>query len=89
MLRITITLDSALGPEHDRELGWIEIVNDGTGTEEYGNYDVHLYSRKQDGLEQISGRVSSFLRTRGPLDLLHRAIHDVVAFRASRGPERL
>ena len=87
MLRIIIMLDSADGPDGDRELGRIEIVNDGTGTEEHGNYnvrlyngnyDVRLYSGKEAGWKPMNWRIDSFPRSLGPLDLLYRALQDVV-----------
>ena len=84
MLTITITLNSALGPEQDYDLGRIEIVNDGTGTDEHGNYDVRVYTNIGDGSNRLymTGRVDLFPRRLGPLDLLHQALHNAIGDRS-------
>jgi hypothetical protein len=43
MIRITVELLSANGPERNRVLGTGEIVNDGTGTATHGNYTARFY----------------------------------------------
>jgi hypothetical protein len=43
MIRITVELLSARGPERNRTLGTAEIVNDGTGTATHGNYTARFY----------------------------------------------
>lgn len=64
-----------------RTLGVVTIVNDGTGTSEFGNYDVTLSHAAgvPEHLKQASpcykvGRVSGFLRKLSPYHLVLRAL---------------
>lgn len=42
MIRVTVELISAVDPSRNRQLGVLEIVNDGTGTAEVCDYDATL-----------------------------------------------
>lgn len=81
MLRITIELlpggdDSA--PQH---LGTGYITNDGKGTQGSGNYDCS-FSKWRSAEVWRRGRVVGFPRkTRGPWDLLYRALRNAVGGR--------
>jgi len=82
MLKVTIDLlpfGSKLGRE---EVGLIEIVNDGSGNEHVGNYNVKLFKRlngKKGREVWRQGRVEGFERkARGPYDLLRLALAAVL-----------
>jgi hypothetical protein len=80
MIIVTIELKSARGPEHDRTLGKITIANDGTGTEEVGNYRYELkhagkfYGKKKGFFK--AGKVRGFRRTLSPYRLVQRVLKD-------------
>jgi len=44
MIRVTVQLISAIDPSRSRELGRIDIANDGTGGIETGNYTGTLFA---------------------------------------------
>jgi hypothetical protein len=73
-------------------LAHAEIVNDGTGTRELGNYDVSLYDPVPyyalQG-ETLHGEVKDFPRRKlGVWDLVHRALGAVLSARdAHPNPE--
>ena len=80
MLRITIELLSAHGPQHNKVLGTAYIINDGTGTHTHGNYRF-LIGRKGQSAKQAfedprwGGFVKGFPRKRLlSWDLLFRAL---------------
>lgn len=85
MIRVTIELlpfGSEAGRKH---LGTIDIANDGTGTAEKGNYKVRLAGFKGPASTWRSGAVKDFpRRSRGPYDLLLRALAATVGDRARR-----
>jgi len=78
MIKVTIHLDSARGAEHDKT--WkLEIRNDGTGNESYGNYNVLAYRGVSAGKSQAirvwrTGTIRSFPRHLGVHQLLREAI---------------
>jgi hypothetical protein len=54
VIRITIELVSARGPEHDAELGQMLICNTGKGTDpKRGDYTVYLGKRGVTETEQV------------------------------------
>jgi len=60
-------------------LGIMEIVNDGSGTEDSGNYDVVLRG-VGGGRPQREGRVGGFLlrnRYGPPWELVYQALHSL------------
>ena len=82
MLRITIELLPHGSEKHKKPLGMAIITNDGTGNESSGNYDVKLYTWHEPPRTWKTGRVELFPRkTRGPWDLLYRALRDIVGER--------
>ena len=90
MLRITIELLPHGSEKHKKPLGMATITNDGTGSESFGNYNVKLYTWHEPPLKYLvqltrtwkTGRVELFPRkTRGPWDLLYRALRDIVGER--------
>jgi hypothetical protein len=60
MIRVTIELISAVDPSRNRVLGTMEICNDGTGDERFGNYNGKLMAEYGGR----NGRVENFNRTR-------------------------
>lgn len=42
---VTVDLDSARGPENDKQLFTLIVTNDGSGTPAVGNYNVYLGRR--------------------------------------------
>lgn len=67
MIKVTVELISAHGPQFNKVLGVGYISNDGTGTHGTGNYNARLGKRR--------GRVEGFPRQRlGAWDLLYRAL---------------
>jgi hypothetical protein len=63
MIRITIELISAVDPSRSRILGTMDIENDGTGTQEVGNYlgTLHAEYTPKEGRK---GKVTAFDRRR-------------------------
>lgn len=61
MIRVTIELISAVDPSKDRVLGRMIIKNDGTGTQEVGNYTAELHAEYTPTLGR-SGAVRNFNR---------------------------
>lgn len=84
MIRVSIELlpqGMKLGRE---EIGLVEIANDGTGTAEYGNYNVVAFKRlgKYRGNRNSravwrKARVVGFERQRGPYALLKEALNQL------------
>ena len=78
-----------LWPDGDNQnvelLGVVAISNDGSGTDETGNYNVELHESPRDaGRSEIwkRGRMEGFPRLRlGPYDLLYRALKACVGNR--------
>lgn len=85
MIRVTIEL-LPFGLERGRKhLGTIDIANDGTGTAERGNYKVRLAGFRGPHSKWREGAVRDFPRkSRGPYDLLLRALAATVGDRARR-----
>ena len=44
MIRVTVELISAIDASRSRKLGTLDIANDGTGTQEVGDYDATLHA---------------------------------------------
>jgi hypothetical protein len=63
MIRITVELISAVDHKRNRVLGTLEIVNDGTGTLESGNYVGTLHG-EYTAPGGRKGRLTSFSRRR-------------------------
>ena len=85
MIRVTIHILPMGDAERARHLGTIDIANDGTGTAEHGNYKVRLSKFKSAHSLWREGAVRGFpRRTRGPYDLLLRALAATVGDRARR-----
>jgi len=61
MLKITIELVSAVDPSRNRVLGAITINNDGSGTEDVGNYVGTLHA-EYTGRDGRKGYVTKFNR---------------------------
>lgn len=58
MICVTVRLISAVDPSHDRILGTMFIANDGTGTQDIGNYNAVLngeYTPPEGRTCKISG----------------------------------
>lgn len=76
MIRVTVELISARGPERNRVLGVAEIVNDGSGNSLLGTYRVRL-SKFAPKLHETwaEGIVTDFERQRrGPWDLIYQGL---------------
>jgi hypothetical protein len=59
-----------------KQVAGLQIVNDGTGDQMLGNYDVFLYDRSSrllDTVPRASGRVGGFDRARGAVALVGEA----------------
>jgi len=87
MIRITVEL-VPFGTGDPVHLGTAIIANDGTGTHEFGNYDVRLGKKGHDLTASIwshpwrSGKVIGFPRKQLlGWDLVYRALRDVVGER--------
>lgn len=83
MIRVTVELVLAISPDRSRLLGIAEIANDGTGTEEIGNYTASLSKWAPKERETWkSGEVKGFDRkARGTWDLLYLALKKIVGSR--------
>lgn len=82
MVRVTIELDAHGLGDSVRMLGVMEIVNDGTGTGEFGNYTYTLshagkFFGKRSGPFK-KGRVKNFKRTLSPYRLVCRCLKDAM-----------
>ncbi len=85
MIRVTIELWPRGDAARRKHLGTIDIANDGTGTPERGNYKVRLAGFKGAESTWRAGAVQGFpRRSRGPYDLLLRALAATVGDRARR-----
>lgn len=85
MIRVTIQLLPFGSEAKARHLGTIDIANDGTGTAERGNYKVRLAGFRGPHTRWREGAVRDFPRiSRGPYDLLLRALAATVGDRARR-----
>lgn len=63
MIRVTIELISAVNPARNRELGRLDIANDGTGNGTIGNYDAILHAEYTPPAGRVA-RVEGFRRTK-------------------------
>ncbi len=86
MIRVTIEMLPGGNTECKRLIGQIEIVNDGTGTEEIGHYDVVITKEppiaKARGIWK-KGKVRNFPRKKlGPYDLLYKVCEELVGYRS-------
>jgi hypothetical protein len=76
MLKVTIELYPGGHSQGKKTLGIINIGNDGTGTEEIGNYNYALC--KADLKTMLKqGRIEQFARQRGCYELLYEVLKDV------------
>ena len=76
MIKVTIELISAISKE-TQKLGEIHIVNDGTGTEHQGNYDIYFYKGVTLNLNKVwkIKKLFSFPRKRlNAFHLLQKAL---------------
>lgn len=72
MLIMSLTLRSSARPSENGELYRAEIINDGTGTPEIGNYKIKFYKREMP-LGEVT--VKAFVKTHfNALYLFNRAI---------------
>lgn len=75
MIVIKIELVSAIHPSRSREIGRMEIGNDGAGTEERGDYVVRLMRRGTIDRVQKTAAVKNFPRISTPVwSLVARAL---------------
>lgn len=83
MIRVTVELVSAIDPSRSRLLGVALVANDGTGTNERGNYSASFSKWAPKERETWKrGRVVGFDRIgRGAWDLLFLALRDAVGNR--------
>ena len=72
MISVSVDIDPYGISELRRPVCNMKIVNDGTGTDEYGNYRVEYYS--DDGTRETA-QVKEFCRDLGALALVERAIY--------------
>jgi len=82
MLKVSIKLMSALGPDEDKKLGTMLIANDGTGTWTSGNYKYKIFKKGKVKSTWRGGFIKKFPRTRlTAWDLLYRILRDTVGHR--------
>jgi len=85
MIRITIELLPKGDERHRRHLGSAWIVNDGTGDDQYGNYEITLSKWGQPNRPWKRGIVRGFPRNRfGPWDLLALGLAQILIDRLER-----
>jgi hypothetical protein len=67
------------GDETKKELiGYASLVNDGTGTNQTGNYDFTIFKNKGKNKVTTKSRVTAFRRLwYGPWKLLYLSLQDV------------
>ena len=80
MLKVTVQLKSAIDG-HQEDLTTALIVNDGTGTAEYGNYDITFV---RDGKRVGRSRVEGHRRADSPWELLRLALEAATWARSRR-----
>jgi hypothetical protein len=78
MLAATIVVSTATGI---KRLHLIQIQNDGTGTPEFGNYNVSVFL---DEYLIQQGRVEGYAREYGALKLLYKALETLIHDRRSQ-----
>jgi hypothetical protein len=82
MIRVTIELIPQGDESRKKNLGVVEIANDGQGTQTHGNYMVKLSKFGKPTHTWIKGIVQNFPRkTKGPYDLLLQALIATVGHR--------
>ena len=67
-----------------RQIGRIDIINDGTGTSEFGNYNVNIHHSELLNKTPLSrfykiGKVTGFMRKLSPYHLLMRALSSAMS----------
>lgn len=81
MIRVTVELLPYGMEDHKETLGVAYIANDGTGTQNVGNYNVEFMKHGGKGLYKRT-RVEGFPRRRLlAWDLLYRALQKIVGHR--------
>lgn len=79
MIVINIELWPLGREEKKKHLGTIKITNDGTGTQEWGNYDVTLSRKGSPNSVLRKGRVEGFKRLKyGAYELLGLALNGIL-----------
>lgn len=83
MLKITIDLISANGPDRNQIGEWTAILyNDGTGSKSRGNYILQIMKKGSKTQVWKAGTTSDFPRNElGPWDLLCRTLVDALGDR--------
>jgi hypothetical protein len=66
VITVYAELQSAISAARDDTLCRVEIVNDGTGTTQRGNYDVRLYARGRNGRLIRRARIENYARNAQP-----------------------
>lgn len=74
MIRVTVELLPAYAPGTRETLGAVHVINDGTGSRDWGNYDVRLLDADSSDLRAYA-RVEDFPRDEGWLVLLRDSFH--------------
>lgn len=78
MLRVTIELLPHGREDNKKVIGIMEVMNDGSGTEEIGNYNIILREGKK---EFKRGGVNEFHRKElGPWDLVYQALQNIMDY---------
>jgi hypothetical protein len=81
LIRVTIELIPLGFENRKKTIGELTIVNDGTGSQTSGNYQVTLMKSSSKRIWKL-GTVKNFPRKRlGPYDLLLRALQDCIGVR--------
>ncbi|MFZ6731267.1 hypothetical protein ACO0LG_05015 [Undibacterium sp. Ji42W] len=84
MLRVTIEILPSGDESRKRHLGTVEIANDGTGSQEIGNYSIRLAKFGRPNQTWLYGKLSGFDRIRrGPYDLLLQSLLATIGVRNS------
>lgn len=80
MIRIRIELVPHGNDKIIREIGRMEIVNDGTGDNRIGNYDIRLFRRGSKTTIQNTGKIYSYPRKAYSIWVLLKKAIEAIGF---------
>lgn len=78
MIRVTIEVIPFGDKTRARDVGVIDIVNNGTGDSKSGNYDIMLIDKSEDAVTSKHSKVLNFDRaSKDPFMLLSLALNSI------------
>lgn len=80
MIRITVELFPWGSEKYKTKIGQIDIINDGSGTKNTGNYNIKLYRKGSNSTITKTGKIYNFPRLRKNIyELLYLGLKEIYA----------